>query len=558
MTGPAAFIALLPAALFGLVAAIGLRSGRDATGRISTAGGVVAAVGVVIAATVALATTIGGEATSPTIGVADLGVSVRLDALSVTMLLMITILAAVVFRFSRTYLDGDERRASFLGRLALTIAAVETMVIAGNLVVLVAAWLATSLALHTLLVFHNDRPRARVAARKKFIVARVGDAFLLAAAVLLYLHAGSGDLGAVFASVADDVPRWSLSGVDVAAVCLAVAAALKAAQFPTHGWLVEVMETPTPVSALLHAGILNAGPFLAIRMAFVLDGSRSATTFLLLIGGVTAAFASVSLLTQPSVKVALAYSSAAHMGFMLMVCGMGLYPAALLHLVAHSFYKAHAFLSSGSVIDEQRASGVALPRRLGSPARILASFLVAVAIYAPLALVWGLDLGGRPVLIAVGGVLVLGTTQLIAPALDSNGPWLGAVRAAILALGVTLSFFVLEGGAHLLLGDVVPELTSRDGIQLALIGVVLAVFTAVVALQIIEPTRTASSRRLAIAVHMRNGLYANAIYDRLIGALRTNPTSSTIDDLVSPITQDLDQHPTSVPASPSSLEPTWN
>ena len=556
MTSTAVFTALLPAALFGLVAFASRRNGSDRDDQAGSAGRLASWAGVAVGIGVAVATAVNGEMTSPTIGVWGLGFSLRLDALSVTMLLMITVLAAVIVRFSRTYLDGDGRKASFLGRLAITIAAVEVMVIAGNLFVLVGAWLATSLALHTLLVFHKERPRAVVAGRKKFIAARIGDVFLVGAAALLYRHAGTGDLGAIFQSLATDLPRWSFSGVDVAAMCLAVAAALKAAQFPTHGWLVEVMETPTPVSALLHAGILNAGPFLAIRMAFVLDGSRSATTLLLIIGGTTAAFASVALLTQPSVKAALAYSSAAHMGFMLMVCGMGLYPAALLHLVAHSFYKAHAFLSSGSVIDEQRASGVRLPRRLGSPGRILASAAVGVAFYIPLALLWGLDFGGEPVLIAVGGVLVLGTTQLITPALDSDGPWPGAARAALLALGVTVSFFALEAGAHRLLTDVVPEPTDRDGVQLALIATVLAVFTAVVALQIIEPTRPTSARRRAIAVHMRNGLYANAVYDRLIGALRSAPAEPRPGD-GGPANRRDGALPLTT-ASATALETTWN
>jgi NAD(P)H-quinone oxidoreductase subunit 5 len=557
VTSVAAFAALIPPALFAAVAVAGLRrKGRDADDRMGSLGQAAAWAGVIIAAAAGLAVAVNGETASPTLGISELGISVRLDALSVTMLLMIAVIAAVVYRFSRTYLDGEARKASFLGRLAITIAAVEVMVIAGNLFLLVAAWLGTSLALHTLLTFHQDRPRALVAARKKFFAARTSDAFLVVAAVLLYRHTGTGDLGAIFESVATEVTRWSLSSVDVAAMCLAVAAALKAAQFPTHGWLIEVMDTPTPVSALLHAGILNAGPFLAIRMAFVLDASSVATTLLLIIGGITAAFASVALLTQPSIKVVLAYSSAAHMGFMLMLCGMGLYPAALLHLVAHSFYKAHSFLSSGSVIDEQRAAGVALPRRLGSPGRILASAAAATAFYLPLALVWGQDLRGEPMLIAIGGILVLGTTQLIAPTLDSDGPWIGAARAAALALGVTLSFFVLETGAHLLLSDAVPELNNRDGLQLLLIGIVLAVFTTVVVLQIIEPTRTGSARRRAIAVHMRNGLYANAVYDRLIGALHTPAIELGPGELDRSTTRPQDRPQTS--PSPNALESTWN
>ena len=142
---------------------------------------------------------------------------------------------------------------------------------------------------------------------------------------------------------------------------------------------------------------------------------------LIVAGGATALFASVVLLTQPSIKVVLGYSSVAHMGFMLMVCGLGVYPAALLHLVAHSFYKAHAFLSSGSVIDEVRAAKVPLPTRLGSLWRVAASLGLALVIYLPLAVVWGIDLGSDVVLLAIGAILVMGTTQLLAPSIDSTG-----------------------------------------------------------------------------------------------------------------------------------------
>jgi NAD(P)H-quinone oxidoreductase subunit 5 len=365
-----------------------------------------------------------------------------------------------------------------------------------------------------------------VAARKKFIAARLGDVFLVVGAATLAVHFGTGNLQQIFDGVAASAkPGWSLDAVGLAAMCLAVAAMLKSAQFPTHGWLVEVMDTPTPVSALLHAGILNAGPFLAIRMAYVIDGARASTTMLIVVGGFTAVFASVTLLTQPSVKVALGYSSAAHMGFMLMVCGMGLFPAALLHLVAHSFYKAHAFLSSGGVIDEARAAKVALPRRLGSPTRIVASSAIALLLYLPLAVAFGVNLGANPVVIAVGGILVMGTTQLIAPALDSAGRLAGTLRAVALALAVTASFFVLEAGAHHLLSDTVPESIGRDAFQLVLIGAVLVAFATVVVLQIVEPTRATGRRRRLLAIHFRNGLYVNALFDRAIGALRADATA---------------------------------
>lgn len=520
MTTPLALLALAAPVASALVAVLARRHPGRRPSAVVRAGRVAGWSGLAVALGAGLAVALRGTLTSPTLGVDGLGASVRLDALSTVMLAMIAALALVISRFSATYLDGDERHGTFLGRLAATVAAVEVLVLSGNLLLLVVAWIATSLALHHLLVFYGHRRRAVVAARKKFLAARIGDAFLIAGAALLYARFGTGDLQAIFDGVRALPAGWALGQVELAALCLAVAAMLKSAQFPTHGWLVEVMETPTPVSALLHAGILNAGPFLAIRMAFVLDGARPATALLVAVGGLTALFASVVLLTQPSVKVALGYSSAAHMGFMLMICGLGLYPAALLHLVAHSFYKAHAFLSSGSAIDEARAAKVALPRRLGSPWRIVLSAGIALGLYLPLAWLWGVDLGGSPVLLAVGGILVLGTTQLVAPAVDSTGPLAGSLRAAGLALAVTLSFFSLEAVAHAVLAGVVPEDLGRDATHYALIGAVLAAFSTVVVLQILEPTRPSTTRRRALAVHVRNGLYANAALDRLVGGLR--------------------------------------
>ncbi len=519
-------VLVAPLAFAGVALVARTQPGRDP--RVVERSGLVAGVtGIAVAVAAGFATILQGSLQSPTLGIDGLGFSLRLDPLSTVLLAMIALLALVIFRYSCTYLDGDARHGVFLGRLAVTVTAVELLVLSGNLALLVVAWVVTSLALHQLLVFYGDRPGARLAAHKKFVIARIGDVFLLAAVALLYRHFGTGDLGQIFAGVsrtAGSDPGWTLGTIDLAALGFVVAAILKSAQFPTHGWLVEVMETPTPVSALLHAGVLNAGPFLAIRMAYLLDGSRPATTLLIVVGGFTAAFASVTLLTQSSVKVALGYSSAAHMGFMLMVCGMGFYPAALLHLVAHSFYKAHAFLSSGSVIDEARAHGVRLPRRLGSPIRVAASVLVALAFYLPLALLWGTDLGGDPVTIAVGAILVLGTTQLVAPALDSDGPVAGVLRVSLLALAVTASFFTLEAGAYQLIADTVPEPVARDAFQLVLVALILVGFTAVVLLQIAEPARTRTPRRRALAVHFRNGLYANALFDRMVGALRT-PTA---------------------------------
>lgn len=517
MTTWLAALALLAPAAHLTVTAIARGDAGPHPRRTVRAGRAASWVAIVVAALAAIVVALEGTIASPGLTVDGLGLSVRLDGLSVTMLAMIAVLAAVIVRYSGRYLDGDPRAGAFLGRLGATIASVSVLVVAGNLALLVLAWIATSLALHQLLLFYPDRRRAVVAARKKFLVARVGDVLLIGAAALLWSHAGTGDLGEVFAS-ASAAPGDA--AVQVAAVLLVLAAALKSAQFPTHGWLVEVMETPTPVSALLHAGILNAGPFLIIRMGFVVDEAATATFLLIAIGATTALLASVMLLTQPSVKVGLGYSSAAHMGFMLMVCGAGVYAAALLHLVAHSFYKAHAFLSSGSAIDEARAADVAVPARLGRPVRVLASAGIALGAYLALAALWGLDLLDDLELLALGAILVLGTTQLVAPAVDSAGRALDALRVAGLAAGVTVAFFTLETAAHQVLETAAPHALDRPLPHLIALGVVIVAFATVIGLQIFEPARGRSSRRTAVAVHLRNGLYANAAFDRVVGSMR--------------------------------------
>lgn len=461
-----------------------------------------------------------GIVQSPLMGKMGLGLSIRLDPLSVVMFTMISLLGYIIIRFSKNYLEGDLRHGAFLGRLCATIGFVQFLVLSNNLVLFVLSWIATSLSLHGLLVFYDDRPGAVVAGFKKFIAARIGDLCLIAAATLLYRKFSTGNFGEIFRA-ASELSASGFGFTEGAASLLAVAALLKSAQFPTHGWLVEVMETPTPVSALLHAGILNAGPFLAARFAFVMHQSALASGLLILFGGFTALFASTVLLTQSSVKVALGYSSVAHMGFMLLVCGMGVYPAAILHLVAHSFYKAHAFLSSGSVVDEAQADKMSLPPRLGNPWRVLGSLILAVGIYGGFALLWGINPLQDPARLSIGLILVMGLAQIIAPAFDSTGDWSGHVRALLLAVSVATHFFVLETAAHHILHSVVPEHIVPNMVTVALSGLMVTVFGVAVVLQIFGPSLKEGPKWRRLFVHLRKGLYANALFDKLVGAFHT-------------------------------------
>ena len=248
--------------------------------------------------------------------------------------------------------------------------------------------------------------------------------------------------------------------LEAAAIFIALAAMFKSAQFPTHGWLIEVMETPTPVSALLHAGLLNAGPFLLIRMAYVMEGATYASVLIIVVGGFTALFGSIAYLTQNSVKTALSYSSVAHMGLSILFCGLGVYAAALLHLVAHSFYKAHSFLASGSVIDTVRTSKIRLGKRIGSPVRIGLGVVFAFAVYFGVAFVWGLNWFANYGLLTIGGIIVMGVSTLFVSALDTRYNGMLLFRTALLAVIVTVAFFTLESGIHNLIASLLPEGTD--------------------------------------------------------------------------------------------------
>jgi NAD(P)H-quinone oxidoreductase subunit 5 len=187
-----------------------------------------------------------------------------------------------------------------------------------------------------------------VAAHKKFIASRLGDLMLLGGFMILGLHADSFEMDQVFQRLAG--AQTLSTSVHLAVVLVAIAAMIKCAQLPLHGWLIQVMEAPTPVSALLHAGVVNLGGFMLIRLAPLINTTSAAQDLLVIVGCTSAVLASLVATTRISIKVHLAWSTCAQMGFMLMECGLGLYGLALLHLLAHSLYKAHEFLGSGSTV----------------------------------------------------------------------------------------------------------------------------------------------------------------------------------------------------------------
>ncbi len=466
---------------------------------------------------------------SPLVGSHGLGLSVRLDELSAVMLVLVAILGATVLRFSRNYLDGDPRQGAFLGGLALTVASVMVLVLSGNLAQLVAGWVATSLALHRLLLFYRDRPGAVIAARKKFIVARVGDASLVTAAFLLSRQFGSGDLGAVLKG-AEGLARAGQAplAVHLAAALVGLTAVAKAAQFPAHGWLVEMQETPTPVSALLHAGILNGGTFLVVRLAAVVQLSPPVLGGLVVAGGFTALFASVVMVTDSRMKATLAWSSAAHMGFMLLLCGIGAYSVAIVHLVGHSFYKAHAFLSSGSAVDTARAARVPGKNESIPLARILLSFVATVFIVWAVATLLGVALTATPASGALALLLVLALSHLMARGASGEASAQVMGKTALAVAATALSFYALERVGGAMFARAIPDGNVRNPVLLALMGAVMVAFGLVTLVQLLLPGLRESPGWAAAYVLARNGLYANSVFDQLVGAARLPASRSAL------------------------------
>lgn len=453
-----------------------------------------------------------GPANSRLIGIGGFGLSARLDAVSSVMFLLVAFIGWVVIRYAATYLDGEARQGAFTAWLCLTLASVLILVLSGNLAQLVLAWIATSLFLHRLLLFYPDRIAARRAAAKKFVTARVSDVALVGGALLLAIAYGTADIAAIL-----DAARNGAGGnLAIAAASLfAIAALLKSAQFPTHGWLTEVMETPTPVSALLHAGVINAGGFLLIRFADVMLLAPGVLAVLVMIGGFTALFGGLVMLTQPAVKTSLAWSTVAQMGFMILECGLGLFPLALLHIVAHSLYKAHSFLASGGAVDviaaNRRPGPVAVPKA-GAVGR---AFLLALAIYAVVGFGFGIQ-HKSPQTIALGAILIFGVAYMLAQGLAEAAPKALTRRTVIYAVATSISYFALQAFADWLTAGVLPAAPAPGPLQWALIPLAVLSFGLVAVVQAMFPLWAYHPAAAGLRVHLSNGFYANAALDRLL------------------------------------------
>jgi len=420
------------------------------------------------------------------------------DGLAVWMALLISFLGAVLLRFADGYLQGDPGRARFLPWCLIVLACVLLLVLTHHLLIMLAAWVGVSLALHQLLTLYPQRPEARRAAWQKFAVSRLGDVALLAAVGLIYHHYGSLTLPLLLADAAASPGEgWVLQAASLA---LALAALCKCAQLPLHGWLIKVMEAPTPVSALLHAGVINLGGYVWLRLYPLFDGITLGHLALVTVGGTTAIVAVLTMLTQSSVKHALAWSTCAQMGFMLFEIGLGAYAVALLHLLAHSLYKAHAFLACGRTVAASRCLPLTPAPR--SERLLIAGLGGAVA--GGMLWTWPGLVGHHPVL---GALLVLAV----------SGTLLGlpagvAARQRLVHVALALSLVPLYALLYTLVAPALASPAAPLTPAAAALGIAMLLALACLALPLMlhphHPT-LARWRR-----HFRHGLYAHLPLER--------------------------------------------
>ncbi len=377
-----------------------------------------------------------------------IGFGLRTDLLGGLVMLLVTFVGWVIVRYSQPYLTGEAHELHYVRWLMATLAAVSLVIATNHLLVLALAWIATSFALHRLLTFFNERPAAVVAAHKKFIVARLADVAMLAAVGLFAIAHGSFRIDQLVAHASSGT---ALPLMSQAAVCLvAIAALLKCAQLPFHGWLIQVMEAPTPVSALLHAGIVNLGGFVLMRLAPLVTEVTAAQVLLVVVGTLTAVLAALVMTTRISIKVQLAWSTCAQMGFMLMQCGLGAWDMALLHLLAHSLYKAHAFLGAGGAVRRatlrQLTPATAQPTGGSLAIGALAGVgmtLAAGALWTALSAAIVTHSGPPAAIWVLAGIVALSLVPLLqGQALRLGGWWLPSLLVG--AFAVALGYFALH------------------------------------------------------------------------------------------------------------------
>lgn len=290
-----------------------------------------------------------------------LKIGMLVDRLTAIMMVLITSVSTVIHVYSIRYLEGDPGYARFFALLSFMTFVILGLVASPNLFMLFIFWQLLSLALYLILAFNFSNRPACQNAFKTFFAHRVGDVSFLCGIFLAYKYFGTLEFNDLFRLAAEKPQMISLfsgivniSAVTAIALLVFVGAIAKSCQFPLHVWLPDTMDSPTPVSALMHAGIVNAGGFLLNRLAPFYALSPNTLHIVFIVGLLTVILGASMMLAQNDIKKTLGFSTMAQMGYMIMECGLGAFALAIFHLIAHGFFKASLFLHSGQGIHTSR------------------------------------------------------------------------------------------------------------------------------------------------------------------------------------------------------------
>ena len=352
------------------------------------------------------------------IGDMTIHLGIIMDPLTAVMLIVVTVVSLMVQIYSQGYMKGDTGYHRYFAAMSLFTMSMLGLVLADNILFMFVFWELVGLCSYLLIGFWFHKPSAADAAKKAFIVTRLGDFGFLAAILTLYFNTGTFDIAqlhalAVAGALGGTVLTWAAIGIFSGAVG-------KSAQFPLHVWLPDAMEGPTPVSALIHAAtMVAAGVFLVARMFPLFAHSVEALTTVAVIGAVTAIFAASMGLVMNDIKRVLAYSTISQLGYMMLGLGTGGVAIGIFHLFNHAFFKALLFLGAGSV---NHATGTFDMRQMGGLRKVMpwtyATFLIGSLSLAgiwPLAGFWSKDeilissLATQPVLFVLAMITVFMT-----------------------------------------------------------------------------------------------------------------------------------------------------
>ena len=282
-------------------------------------------------------------------GSLSVGMDLLYDQLAALFLLLITGVGSLIHVYAIGYMEHDARRRRFFGYLNLFVAAMLTLILSANFVGLFLGWEGVGLASYLLIGFWQHKPSAAAAAKKAFVINRVGDIGLSLAIALMFATFGTAD----FARVSEVAGEASQDTLTALGLLLLLGACGKSAQVPLQAWLLDAMEGPTPVSALIHAAtMVTAGVYLVVRSNFIFELAPIAQTAVVVVATVTLLWGAVLGCAKDDIKKALAGSTMSQIGYMMLAAGLGPvgYPFAIFHLLTHGFFKANMFLGAGSVM----------------------------------------------------------------------------------------------------------------------------------------------------------------------------------------------------------------